>query len=57
MEYFISAKGKIHPANKNHKETPRLNLEAWGIQNSFTTREAAYYMRNIIEDRKPRIFL
>lgn len=57
MEFFISAKGKVHPTTGQYKNVPRLNLEAWGIQNSFATREAAYYMLHTIEERKPRIFL
>ena len=57
MEFFISTKGKIHQTTGQYKNVPRLNLEAWGIQNSFATREAAYYMLHTIEERKPRIFL
>ena len=55
-KFFISPDGKVRADNPANKNMERFDLEKFGIRNIFDTRDSAHLMREVLEERYPRIF-
>lgn len=54
--YFISKVGKVRCEGYKSRNEERFDLERFSIINRFESRDTAHTMRDILEERYPRIF-
>lgn len=55
-KFFITPDGKIRKDLPKNADVPRFNLEKFSIRNTFDSRDSAHLMRDVLEERYPRIF-
>lgn len=55
-KFFITLDGKIRKDLPRNADIPRFDLEKFSIINLFDSRDSAHLMRDVLEERYPRIF-
>lgn len=54
--FFICTNGTVYSEGWRSRNRERFNLEQFSIINRFESRDAAVLMRDVLEERFPRIF-